>query len=299
MAGHRTPGPVCEGSASVHTRHGTLCLADLLPPAPIGLGRFPHMGSDLTVAAAWVKQFISKAGLYWGVDSAVAANAAVGLARGPHHTRITLFERIAKLALRKPDFWGRYIGGHYALTATEADFLLAQGCSILVIYNGAYDDAKSVRGGSKEGVNDAKKAIAAATALGVPKSTYIYADIESGWRVTAKWLEGWSDTMHDSDFGGAGGVYANPLPLNAPHFNVPYCQAFNDDENMRGKDGVRGGYIYSSEPEPGCGRIPHHFAPATPPCNPNTVIWQYAESCYGGLVDQNLANDIGYWSMWG
>lgn len=298
MAGHRTPGPVCQGSRPVRTRHGTMCLANLLPPAPIGTGRFPGMGADLTVAIAWVKEFISKAGLYWGVDSALAANAPMGAARGPRHTRTTLFDHIAKLARRKPDFWGRYIGGKYALTSTEADFLLANDCSILVIYNGAYDGEKSVRGGQKEGVKDAQKAIAAATALAVPDGTYIYADIESGWRVTAKWLEGWSDTMHDSDFGGAGGVYANPLPMNAPNFNTPYCQAFNADERMRGSDGARGGYIYSSEPEPGCGRAPSRFAPAAPPCNPNAVVWQYAESCYNGLVDQNLANDVGYWSMW-
>ncbi|HEV2418171.1 MAG TPA: glycoside hydrolase domain-containing protein [Terriglobia bacterium] len=308
MAGHRTPGPVCEGSASVYTRHGTLCLANLLPPAPIGTGEFQHMGADLTVAAAWVKHAVTPFawrwgldlgdGAHWGVDSSVASNAPVGGARGPHHHRKTLFEHIATLARRKPEFWGRYIGGYYALTASEADFLLGNGCSILVIYNGAYDGAKSVRGGYQEGVKDANKAIAAATALSVPDHTYIYADIESGWRVTAKWLEGWSDTMHDSDFGGAGGVYANPMPSNAPRFNTPYCQAFNSDEKMRGSDGVRGGYIYSSEPEPGCGRAPGKYAPAAPPCNPNAVIWQYAEGCYSGLVDQDLANDIGFWSMW-
>ncbi len=299
MPGHRAPGPTCEGSTPVRTQPGTLCLAESRPPASVGLGKFANLGTDLAAGFAWLKTLLTGVGIHWGVDSAMPANAQVAGPAGAHEQRPMLFERLSALAGRAPEFWGRYIGGHYSMTAAEARFLHGQGCRVLMIYNGAHDSAASVRGGYPQGVHDAQAAISSANALGVAAGTFIYADIESGWRVTADWIRGWSDTMYDSEFGGAGGIYANPMPQNAPNFNNPYCQAFNADAKMRGLAGHHGAYIYSSEPEPGCGVPgPNRFAPATAPCNPNTVVWQYAEGCYGGLVDQDLANDVGLWSMW-
>jgi hypothetical protein len=228
---------------------------------------------------------------FWGVDSATPSNNNV---QGQ-----TLFDFITQQAGQSPAFWGRYIGGNFALTAGEAQFLHDRNCKILVIYNGAHNNPNSVQGGFQEGVTDANKAIAAAQALGVPNGTWIYADIEAGWSPTADWFKGWSDTMFNSQYGGAGGVYCNPLPGNAAHFSDPYCDAFNNDPNMQGA-GDSAALIYSCQHEPGCSTAANAptFNPAVPPCNPNAAIWQYAESCFQGLVDEDLANDVGFASMW-
>lgn len=228
---------------------------------------------------------------HWGVDSANSANSSTG--------GQTLFDNITQLAGRAPEFWGRYIGSSFSLTATEAEFLHGKSCKILVIYNGAHNSPSSVQGGFTEGANDANRAITAAKAVGVPAKVWIYADIEAGWNPTAEWFQGWSDTMSSSQYGGAGGIYGDPIPANAAHFNTPYCAAFHSDPRMQGT-GDSAALIFSSEPEPGCTSAASAptFAPASPPCNPNTVIWQYAENCFGGLVDQDLATDFGLTSMW-
>jgi hypothetical protein len=229
--------------------------------------------------------------VYWGVDSAASANSEV---KGE-----TLFDTIAQRAGRTPDFWGRYIGGKYALTPMEAQFLHNRNCKILVIYNGALDNSASVRGGFEEGVQDATKAITAAQAVGVAKATWIYADVEAGWSPTAEWFRGWSDTMLTSVYGGAGGVNGNPHPVNAAHFNEPYCKAYTSDPNMQG-DVEQASHVYSSEPEPGCTSAADApaYAPMMPPCNSKVVVWQYAEGCFDGLVDEDLATDRGFASMW-
>ena len=228
---------------------------------------------------------------HWGVDSARRANSQIN--------GQTLFDRITQQAGQAPEFWGRYIGSSFSLSTSEVQFLHGKNCRILVIYNGAHDSLTSVQGGFQEGVNDASRAISAAQTLGVAAGTWIYADIEAGWSPTGEWFKGWSDTMFHSQYGGAGGIYGNPLPSNAVHFNTPYCAAFNSDPNMQGTGGSAA-LIFSSEPEPGCtsAAAAPTFAPSSPPCNPSAVIWQYAENCFGGLVDEDLADDTGFASTW-
>ncbi|HEX2714539.1 MAG TPA: glycoside hydrolase domain-containing protein [Candidatus Acidoferrales bacterium] len=210
-----------------------------------------------------------------------------------------LFDFIAENAGRAPDFWGRYIGGNYALVPMEAQFLHNRGCKILIIYNGTHNSPASVQGGYQEGVLDATRAITAAQGLGVPGGTWIYADIEASWKPTPEWFKGWSDTMLTSVYGGAGGVYGNPHPANSANFNIPYCAAYTSDPNMQG-DVDRAAHVYSSEPQPGCTSAANApaYVPMNPPCNPKTVIWQYAEGCFNGYVDEDLANDKGFSSMW-
>src|SRR5580704_10968080 len=121
----------------------------------------------------------------WGVDSARYANTNDG-------SGTVALTSVTQRAGAAPAFWGRYIGGHYSLTAVEAAFLNAAGCKILLIYNGTSNTAASVQGGFAEGQADANNAVAAAAALGVPPNTSVYADIEGGWAVTADWLCGWA-----------------------------------------------------------------------------------------------------------
>src|SRR5437879_4553305 len=97
---------------------------------------------------------------FWGVDSAQPANSMV--------QNQTLFDFITEQCGQPPAFWGRYIGGRFALTAVEEKFLHDRGCRILVVYNGTRNSPRSVQGGFAEGANDANKAIAAAQTLGIP-----------------------------------------------------------------------------------------------------------------------------------
>jgi hypothetical protein len=55
--------------------------------------------------------------MYWGVDSAQKVNTKV------NHKGQTLYEYISEYCEKEPEFWGRYIGGNYALTKPEVDYI--------------------------------------------------------------------------------------------------------------------------------------------------------------------------------
>src|SRR5207249_1949278 len=113
---------------------------------------------------------------FWGVDSAQPANSMV--------QNQTLFDFITEQCGQPPAFWGRYIGGRFALTAVEEKFLHDRGCRILVVYNGTSNSPRSVQGGCCEGANEANKSIAASQTLVNRSSVWIYADVESDWTQT-------------------------------------------------------------------------------------------------------------------
>ncbi len=216
--------------------------------------------------------------VYWGVDSAAYVNVEPpGLTTGQ-----TLYQYVAA-NFGTPAFWGRYIGGNYALTSGEVSYLHdpSRNCKILLIYNGA--TAASVSGTETDGENDANAAIAAAQALSVPAGVCIFADIEAGWNPSSAWIEGWSNVMFNSDYRGAGGIYGDFAQTNMAG---PYCTAWNNNANMRNGPS----YVYTSEPEPGCtgsSNIPA-WAPSGPSCNPTyTIAWQYAEGCGAKICYNN------------
>jgi hypothetical protein len=244
--------------------------------------------------------------VYWGVDSATPANKAVAGA--------TFFDKVVQWAGGiAPDFWGRYIGGSFALSQNETDFIFekSEGATrILVLYNGA--TATSIQGGHRAGVEDALEALNAARTLGIPPNVWIYADIEAGWRVHSGWFIGWWQTIASSEYGNPGGFYCNPLPWNAPNFSDPFMHAWMKMADASGTP-LYTSPLYSSEPEPGCGYyLPASasgqpdFAPAKiPGYTGPTSIWQYAENCRpvgaGGIaIDLDLAaDDDAYATMWG
>ena len=249
--------------------------------------------------------------VYWGVDSANPATFRVAYAKG----HPTLFDYVTETCGRMPDFWGRYIGGSYKLTEEEVGYIshASKGkCRILVIYNGAHNAKTSTQGGKAEGLHDAQKAVAAATKLGVPPGTMIFCDIEPGWKCTADWFRGWWEGMYASLYAGAGGMYENPLPWNAPNFSSPYLKALTADaaSPVQSFLGSRR-YLYSQQPQKGF--VPPKsdkfaslaFAPAEPAgLAGETVLWQYAINCLKlgdskiGLIDMNLADQRGYDLMW-
>ncbi|GEM_PF-1742635 len=263
---------------------------------PVAGGTRPISARDTTDLRSWIQQYQDHVGSsddpnYWGVDSCAAANSMVGSQ--------TLFDYVAQQAGSAPAFWGRYIGSSCSLTAAEVSFLHGKNCKILVVY---FDTtAQSVSGNYQSGVNDATGAINAAQALGVPRGVVIFADIESSWHPSTQWIQGWSDTMFDSIYAGAGGLYANTLSQFST-FDGAYCPAFSNDFKIQASVG----FIWASEPEPGCTSASNApaFAPATPPCNDGAVVaWQYAENCFaqpGGLgaVDEDLITPTLWYHLW-
>ncbi|MGH2461754.1 MAG: glycoside hydrolase domain-containing protein [Chloroflexota bacterium] len=263
--------------------------------APSGDSTRHISARDTTDLRNWVQQYQNQAGpsydpYYWGVDSAARANDTYP------NTQSTVFDYVTLKAGESPLFWGRYIGGSFALNSDEVDYIHGKSCKILPIYNGA--TSGSVSGTYQDGQNDAKNAINAAQALGVPYGKVIFADIEASWSPSVAWIKGWSDTIFDSIYAGSGGFYANTSSSNP--FNGAYCAAYNGDSEMQ----ISVGFIYADEPEPGCttaGGAPA-WGPSAPPCNNGAVVaWQYAESCYmSGVVgvDEDLVNATGWYYLW-
>src|SRR5215469_14417343 len=66
------------------------------------------------------KEGVKNMSIYWGVVSSHAANSTVAAVGNP-----TLFDFITK-QVQFPQFYGRFIGGHYSLTADEINFIFGQ-----------------------------------------------------------------------------------------------------------------------------------------------------------------------------
>ncbi len=102
--------------------------------------------------------------------------------------------------------WGRYLGDKegvsIGLDKDEAAFLHDKDVQILLIYN-HFTDAT----GYDHGVKEAEKAIEYAK-LDVPEGVAIFGDIEPSFPVDSAFMEGWYDTLADSNYEpGFYGVY--------------------------------------------------------------------------------------------
>jgi len=282
MSGFRIPGPVCQAVSLLDINDGTLCCwkTPYAPPA----------GTCVGSPDAYMSLFRGQNDFFWGVDSFSSPTDKIG--------KLTRYEQVAKSAGQAPRFWGRYISGA-GFTLKEAEYLWKNSCSILTIFNEPKNVAGSLKGKFKDGEKEANRAIKIAANLGVTPGVCIYADIETEYQPTQEWIEGWAETMYDSHY--SGGFYCNPQSSN---FSDPFCKAYNNN------DKVASSYIYSSEPEKNAwkgpaSQAPTTFAPSTMPCNPQTVVWQYAEAWnyvsttkdpWG--VDEDLATADAYFVMW-
>jgi hypothetical protein len=195
-----------------------------------------------------------------------------------------------------PEFWGRYIGGQFALAIAEVNFLNAAGCKILVIYNNTSSDG--VQGAFIDGQNAAQLATNAATNLGAPPGLAIYADIEGYWIPTADWLRGWATGIVAGGF--SPGFYCDTTPGGT--FSLAYCKAALIEPT------VASSYLWSMQPQVSPGSFAGNLAPAFSPnnfgCGSNPVIWQYTENCYEDVlgtnqgIDMDLATDSAFSKMW-
>ncbi len=269
------------------------------------------------------------ASIHWGVDSAAPVTTKVHV---PGKKPVTLFDFVVDKLKRTPDFWGRYVGGRYQMTADEVDYIFTRSkgaCRILVVYNGAHDSANSVRGSFDAGVRDARKAITAASGVGVPPGVMIWGDVEGAWQPSAQWFLGWWDAMFKSSYAGMGGIYCRP---NAPQFYKPYFEAMTksvpkeqldhllDPFARKPKDQIvtvvfpdppcRARLLWGTRPQKGDWSTPSTdafaFAPSEPPQLPGRVaLWQYridflkrsSGDAYG-LIDMDLADQRAYDLMW-
>ena len=188
----------------------------------------------------------------WGVDSAGAVTSS--------------FLGQIQSKLGQPAFFGRYLGGPYALQPAEVQLAFSQGISLLLV-----DDLPTINGtlsGYAAGQSAASTATSNAQSLGVPTGVAIYVDIETNDAVDSGFIEGWYDGLNAAGY--VPGYYGNPV--HGP-FSGAYCGA------VAANSAYANSRVWSSEYEPG--RTPAasapSFGPATPPCASNTVLWQYGE----------------------
>lgn len=201
----------------------------------------------------------------FGVDSAERPTTLV--ANGQ-----TLYDWVvSKAGGQAPAFWGRYIGGSYALTSDEITFLHNKGCKILLIYNGA-----NMTTVTTDGTADGQKAVNAAKALNVPSTTVIYADIEQSFKPTSAWIKGFAKTLYNNQYGP--GFYADTIN---GYFNTPYTTASKEDPTYVGNNSS---LVWANQPEPGSSTATGRpsWNPTPPPTltQSNITFWQYAENCY-------------------
>lgn len=204
----------------------------------------------------------------WGVDSAAPVTEAS-------------YECVQS-NLGYPHFWGRYLktipGTSSGLTKQEIQLLRNKGTKIAPIYNN-FEAATGFRNGKV----DATNAIFYARSLGIPKDTFIFANIEQFFKVDEAWLRGWVDTIYTSGF--RPGFYAGPAQGD---FSSAYCEAVKEDSRVASQ-----AVIWSHDPEKKV-TVPSKapkFDPTAPPCGGNVWAWQYGKNAEACPVDTNLANN--------
>lgn len=202
----------------------------------------------------------------WGVDSAAPVT--------PSSYECVLSK------LGYPFFWGRYLktieGVSSGLTKTEIEFLRSKGTKILPVYNNF-----EVAAGYRNGKVDAANAIFYARSLGIPKDTYIFADIEAFYDVDEGWIRGWVDGLYPSGY--RPGFYAGPIEGK---FSDSYCKAVEKDSQVAVQSVI---WSYDPEKQTTPPRNAPKFDPAKPPCRSNVWAWQYGHDAEECPVDTNLA----------
>lgn len=188
----------------------------------------------------------------WGVDSVNPITQA--------------FVNQITTAFGHPDFFGRYLGGTYAVTSAEVSVATSNSIDLLLVDNRPIHNKQTK--GYFTGQNAADAAADSATALNVPKGVGLFVDFEASTDMDWLFIEGWYDEV--SARGYAPGFYANTIAANS-RFDGAYCTAVSD----LAKYGQS--YVWSSVRSPGRTSKANApaYAPVTPPCAAQTVVWQY------------------------
>ncbi|MCU1592856.1 MAG: hypothetical protein JWO12_248 [Frankiales bacterium] len=169
-------------------------------------------------------------------------------------------------AFGQPDFFGRYLGGTYALTSAEVTVATSNSIDLLLVDNRPIHNKATT--GYFTGQQAADAAADSAHALNVPQGVGLFVDFEASTDMDWLFIEGWYDEVTQRGY--VPGFYANTIPANSK-FNAAYCTAVNDLSKYGNS------YIWSSVRSPG--RTSKANAPAynpvTPSCAAQTVVWQY------------------------
>ncbi|MDC3412698.1 DUF1906 domain-containing protein [Aquibacillus sp. 3ASR75-11] len=210
----------------------------------------------------------------WGVDSAVNVTEDV------YNCVLNNFG--------KPMFWGRYLttvpNASEGLTQTEIRLLHNSGTKILPIYN---KFTKST--GKRQGRVVAQNAVFHAKRLGIPKGTFLFANVEKEFEVDAAWILGYVEALYPSGY--KPGFYNDPKTGN---FRSAYCKAVSQNKLI-----AEQAVLWSAEPEPGVtkkAKAPT-FRPSKPSCQANVWAWQYGRGATQcpvdtNLIDQRLQNEL-------
>ncbi len=221
----------------------------------------------------------TREGMWWGVDSSGPITAAA-------LDNVRDWYRGAR-----PQFWGRYVSGHYAISAHELAYARSKGIYVYLLVNdhncSQCDGGRDVCGHDRTAAQaraDALAAVAAAKAVGVPARAVLFKDIEQisgcSGEPTARYLDTWYRTLRGTDF--RTGFYGN---AHRQSFDFPraYCAVVARDSAFR--DNVA---LDMNEDEPQLGaprdtvgpRNAPKFAPLRPDCAPADAVqlWQYGES---------------------
>jgi hypothetical protein len=184
----------------------------------------------------------------------------------------------------KPDFFGRYLGGDYGMTADEVAIAHNNDIQILVV-DQSFGPTSTDLLGYDYGKDAAENAINNAQALGIPDGVAIFANVEYNSIIDSGWIEGWFDTLTASIY--VPGYYANPVYNNPDNpdldFESAYCEAVSLNSQL-GTDAI----IWTNQDSLGVSSKAEApaWAPIGPACNPSAPVlaWQY------GLADGSSPN---------
>jgi hypothetical protein len=173
----------------------------------------------------------------WGVDSVNPITQA--------------FVNQITTAYGHPDFYGRYLGGTYALTSAEISVATNNSIDLLLVdnrpvHNDRVNSTNAFTTGYFTGEQAADAAADSAAALSVPPGTGLFVDFEASTDMDWLFIEGWYDQVTQRGY--VPGFYANTIAANSK-FDGAYCTAVNDMAKY-GKS-----YIWSSVRSTGPARL--------------------------------------------
>lgn len=137
--------------------------------------------------------------------------------------------------------------GETPLQSEEIDFLRKNKCKIALML----DNLSEVKVSSSDGSDDAIKAIAAATALGVPANNkkVIFANIHADWSINHNWMISFAQTLSSGGYiPGFIGNTDSSLNFNFDRQYSHYIEATQNQKNFNALLGATEPKIYC-EPE--------------------------------------------------
>lgn len=202
--------------------------------------------------------------LVWGIDTA---------------SKITdSFYKCVVTHYGKPKVAARYMEGkqgyYSSISKNEVKLLHHKGIKVLPIYN-KLNDATSLNHGKQI----AQQAIRKANTLGIPKGTFITADIEPSYPVDSQFIIGWTKSIIKGGY--KPGIYGN----YQTNLKNAYRSASNQSSTVHNHL-----LIWSNTPK--LGITGKHNAPnqfkASSPNKDQTFVWQYGLNGKQCNIDSDL-----------